>query len=476
MSRRTHDSPFAFWRPSRRRRLFRYVLIFLVVAGVVGALVTLFQRDQPPGSFTIASGPPGSASYLAAENYRRIAQENDFDLEIITTEDVAERLDMLLAGEAQVGFIPSGAAAGLETDKLRTLASVYYEPLWIIYRRELGAGAAIDDLQQLRGLRIAPGPSSVSTERLARLLLELNGITGEDATFVDLDQAEAVDGLRSGTLDVAFFAGAATENLILPLLRDPALDVLSVRRADTYAARYHFLTTLTLPEGLIDLEENLPPENKRLISSVANVVIRDDLHPDLIRLMTIALVETHEPGGLFEQPFEFPNAGFTDLPISREYLAYLEQIRSGESQLDNIFPFRIAALIDRIYLFAAPVILLLIPVIFRGPGVYSTLMRRRLYTWYQLLRDIEKRATRMNLEQIAIAEQALDEMERRLEEKFSISRGYLAGYYDLRMHIALVRDVLRERQEEMSRAPARPEEMTPPTELDAFPSGESVYT
>jgi hypothetical protein len=95
------------------------------------------------------------------------------------------------------------------------------------------------------------------------------------------------------------------------------------------------------------------------------------------------------------------------------------------------------------------VLLLLIPVVLRGPGVYSSLMKRRLYSWYQLLRDIEKRAARMNMEQIAIAEQALDEMERRLEEKFSISRGYLAGYYDLRMHIALVRGTLRERREEM---------------------------
>lgn len=449
MPRFNQDSPLAFWKPSRRRQLFRYALIFLLVAVVVSALITLFRRDQPPDSFTIAAGPPGSASYLAAENYRRIAQENGFDLEILSSEDVVERLDMLLAGEAQVGFIPSGAAAGLETDELRTLASVYYEPLWIIYRRALAPDEPFDDLQNLRGMRIALGPDSISTERLARLLLGLNGITEENATFVDLDKAGAIDGLRDGRVDAAFFVGAATEDLLLPLLRDPDLDIMSVRRAPAYANRYRFLTTIDLPEGAIDLEENIPSEDRRLLSAVATIVIRHDLHPDLIRLMTIALVETHEPGGLFEKPFEFPRVDLADLPISREYLAYLEQIRSGESQLDNIFPFRIAALIDRIYLFAVPVILLLIPIIFRGPGVYSTFMRRRLYTWYQLLRDIEKRAARMNLEQIAIAEQALDEMERRLEEKFSISRGYLAGYYDLRMHIALVRDTLRERREEM---------------------------
>lgn len=222
----------------------RGALLALAVVAVPAVAVTFFERDRPPAAFTIAAGPAGSASHLAAENYQRIAQENGFDLVIVTTEDVAERLDLLLANEAQVGFVPSGAAAGLETDALQTLASVYYEPLWILYRRALAPADPVDDLQALQGKRIALGSDSVSTERLARLLLGLNGISEENATFVDLSRAEAVDGLRDGSLDAAFFAGAATEAHILPLLRDPALDVMNARRADAYVRRYRFLTTV----------------------------------------------------------------------------------------------------------------------------------------------------------------------------------------------------------------------------------------
>jgi hypothetical protein len=450
MAERKSSTPRPIWQPSWQRRLLRVGLMVAAVIALVALAATFLQRDQPPSRFVIATGPEGSASYLAAVNYQRIARENEFELDIVVVEDIEERLAMLLAGDVEVGFIPSGSAAGLETDELRTLASVYYEPIWIFYRRALSPDQAIDDLQELRGARVALGPGSIGTERLARLLFELNGITAENTTFVDLEPAAAVAGLRDGTLDAAFFAGAATEEVILPLLRDPSLDIIGLRRAETYATRYRFLTTLALPEGLIDLEANLPSEPKTLLSAVANVVIRHDLHPDLIRLMTIAVVETHERGGMFEQPLEFPRVSNNDFPVSREYLAYLEQIRNGESQLDNIFPFRIAALIDRIYLFAIPVLLLLIPVVLRGPGVYGSLMRRRLYSWYQLLRDIEKRTARMNAEQIEVTERALDEMERRLEEKFSISRGYLAGYYDLRMHIALVRATVHERRKEMA--------------------------
>lgn len=452
MSTRKSSTPRPIWQPSWQQRLLRVGLIVAAVLALVALVATFLRQDKPPSRFTIATGPEGSASYLAAENYQRIARDNGFELDIVVSDEVEERLDMLLDGTAQAGFIPSGAATGLETDDLRTLASVYYEPVWIVYRRAIAPESAIDDLQELRGRRVALGPGSTSTKRLARLLFELNGISAENTTFVDLEPAAAVAGLRDGTLDAAFFVGAVTKEIILPLLSDPSLDIVSLRRAEAYATRYRFLTTLTLPEGLIDLEANLPSEEKTLLSAVANIVIRHNLHPDLIRLMTIAVVETHEPGGLFEKPLEFPRVSNNDLPVSREYLAYLEQIRNGESQLDNIFPFRIAALIDRIYLFAIPVLLLLIPVVLRGPGVYGSLMRRRLYSWYQLLRDIEKRTARMNLEQIEITERALDEMERRLEEKFSISRGYLAGYYDLRMHIALVRGQLHARRERMSAA------------------------
>lgn len=437
---------------NRRRQLLNLALVAGAVVALIAVAAVVIPRAQPPRSFTIVTGLQNSASYKAAQNYQRIARDNDFYVKIIPVEDSVRRLDMLLSGEAQVGFIPGGVATGLKTDELRTLASVYYEPLWIFYRRELSPDRTIDDLRQLRGLRVAFGPGNVGTERLARFLLDLNGLTDKDFEVVNPTRAEAVAGLKNGTLDVAFFNGSATNDAVLPLLQDPELELVNLRRASAYTTRYRFLTALTLPEGVISLKDNLPRGDRRLLSAVSNVVIRSDLHPDLIRLLTIAVVETHEPGGLFEEPYQFPNLKWADLPVSREYLAYLDQIQNGRSQLDNLFPFWLAALIDRIYIFALPVLLLLIPLFSRSPAVYGMFMRRKLHGWYQLLRDIEKRTAHMNAEQIKISEDALDEMERRLEEKFSISTGYLAGYYDLRMHIALVRGKLHQRRENMAAA------------------------
>ncbi len=442
-------NPESLLHRSWKRRLLSWGLILAALILFVSALIVLLQRDQPPTRFTIVTGMEDSASYAAALNYQRIAAENGFELVIVQVEDVVERLTMMESDQAQVGIVPGGAAEGLNIDGLETLASVYYEPIWIFYRMALAPNGPITDLRDLRGMRIAPGPGNISTERLARLLLDLNGLDGA-VTLVDVERSEVVEMLQNGELDAVFLNGSVTEDAVSALLADPALDLVNLRRAGAYTSRFRFLTTLILPEGVIDFENNLPPEDERLLSAIANVVVRGDLHPDLIRLLTTAVVNTHEAGGLFEAPYEFPNLRWTDLPLNREYQAYLQQIQNGESQLDNLLPFRLAALIDRIYLFAIPVLLFLIPVLTRSPIIYGALMRRRLFGWYQLLRDIEKRTANMNREQIEVTEQALDEMERRLEEKFSISRGYLAGYYDLRMHIALVREHLQTRREKMA--------------------------
>lgn len=58
------------------------------------------------------------------------------------------------------GLLPDGTATGLATEELRNLASVYYEPLWVVYRHALARGDLIDDSQKLSGKRIALGPGT----------------------------------------------------------------------------------------------------------------------------------------------------------------------------------------------------------------------------------------------------------------------------------------------------------------------------
>ncbi|PYN92891.1 MAG: hypothetical protein DMD91_31405 [Candidatus Rokuibacteriota bacterium] len=62
-----------------------------------------------------------------------------------------ETLGRLRRGEVTVGFVQGGTAADQDAEQLVSLASLFYEPLWVFHRRALG----VTSLGELRGRRIA---------------------------------------------------------------------------------------------------------------------------------------------------------------------------------------------------------------------------------------------------------------------------------------------------------------------------------
>ena len=54
--------------------------------------------------------------------------------------------------------------------------------------------------------------------------------------------------------------------------------------------RQHALTTVTLPAGIVDLSRHIPSEDKTLLASATNLVIRRDLNPTMGRSMIFRLV------------------------------------------------------------------------------------------------------------------------------------------------------------------------------------------
>ena len=91
---------------------------------------------------------------------------------------------------------------------------------------------------------------------------------------------------------------------------------MSLVLAEGYAKRHDFLTVLGLPAGTMDPANIKPEQDTALIATVANLVVRTDFHPDLLRLMTIAIVAVHSEGGILEGFREFPNFDHADLPVS----------------------------------------------------------------------------------------------------------------------------------------------------------------
>ena len=128
-----------------------------IIAAVLLALVALAAviiiAAQPPRAFTILTGREGAGYFRAAQEYRRIAAARGYDLTIRPTSGSVETLRLLEAGEAAIGFVQGGVTAGADPTELSTLAGVFYEPVWIFYRRDF-ADEPLIHLYELEGGRI----------------------------------------------------------------------------------------------------------------------------------------------------------------------------------------------------------------------------------------------------------------------------------------------------------------------------------
>jgi TRAP transporter TAXI family solute receptor len=426
------------------------VLIATVVLLSLLALAAyIIISSLPPREFTILTGRAGGGYYQAAQAYQKIAAERGFTLNIRETSGSVETLRLLQEGEAEIGFVQGGIAVGADPQQLSTLSSVFYEPVWIFVRKDSGIQEQLQDLDSLAGLRVAIGEPNSGTNKLARQILGVTGLTEENATFLELNSPDSAAALRDGTVDAAMFVVAPTSQTIQDLLRDDDLMLFNVARAEAYRSYFPFLTHVTLPQGSIDLVKNIPPQDTKLIASVANIIVRNDFHPDLIRLMTIAIVQTHEQGGLFEQRFEFPNFQYTDLPIGKEELAYVERIKSGESTLDNYLPFWAAALIDRYLLFVVPIAFLFLPLLSRSSYLYTFYSRRKITRWYQIVREIDVRLPTMTLEQVDSAMTTVQHIEDQLRERVKVTELWMPDLYGLLEHIDLFQMRLEKRRDQL---------------------------
>lgn len=457
---------------SRTNRLIIWGSVALGALLLAAAIAYVFWM-MPPREFSILVGREGGAYYEAAQAYKEVAAEKGFTLNIIPTAGSVETLERLQQGEAGIGFVQGGAVAAsngeADAAELRTMASVFYEPLWIFYRSEVAEGiedaedGRLTRLNQLAGLRVNLGEAGSGTEVLARLLLEETGVSNEDATFSNLPSGEAAEALANGEIDVAFFVLSPTAGLIRELMAQPETRLMDLTIADGYALRHDYLSVLELPAGTINPATIEPDVDIDLLSTVANLVIHEEFHQDLMRLMTIAIVRVHRDGGIFEEPGEFPNTDYAELPVDPREQAYIDSLKDGESWLDNYLPFWAAALVDRYLLFVLPIFLLLVPIISRAPLVLQMITRLRINRWYKRVREIELEVDQMDVAGIDDARRQLEGLDNFLARELDVSDNYMPDVYNLREHIGYIMTKLQRRKATVTGEPL------PAATVDATP-------
>ncbi len=413
-------------------------LTAIAVVGLVLALaIYWFIHLAPPRTVVITSGPEGSIFRANAEKYAKILARNGIKLKILTSEGSQENLNRLLDPKfrVDVGFVQGGLAGGHDIEDLVSLGSLYDEPLLIFYR----GPKELELLSQMKGRRLAIGPEGSGTRVLVLTLLKAGGIEpGGPTTLLDLDADDAVKALLGGRIDAAFLMGdSASIDNIRKLIHAPGVRLMNVAQAGGYGRRITYLNKMDLPEGALDLGNNLPPRDINLIGPTVELIAREGLHPALSDLLLEAAREIHGRAGLFRRQDEFP------APIQHEYHISSEArsfYRSGKGFLYRYLPFWVASVANRFLVVFLPTILFLIPVLRSIPKVYQMQVRLGIYRRYRALLTLERDMTGQKFEPEK-KEEFLERLEHieRATNKMKIPASFADRFYGLRGHIDLVR-------------------------------------
>ena len=418
-----------WWGPAGVLALLALVLSWVFLVG-----------PPPPKHFRFAAGVPGGAYTAFAEDYRQQFAQVHIDMQVVESQGSVDNVHLLqdpasgvVAALVQGGVIGSKAMA----KGLLALGSIGREPLWLFYRGE----QTLTQVRQLAGKRIGVGADGSGVRPVAMQVVVANGLDPEvsPTDLLSIGGDEAVARLHDGRLDAAFFVASVRSPRVQSLLRDASIKLMSFERADAYLSRFTWMTGAKLPRGVVSLSEDVPSASKTLVAPSTMLVVRDDIHPDLVPLLLEAAKRTHGDGDALTGPGIFPSADFVDLPLDKDAERYLDH---GPSWLFRVLPYRVAVQVDRLKILLLPLLTLLIPLFKLAPPLYRWRIRARVFRWYDTLWSLD-----MRLGSVKSASD-LDGMERRMLElerdleRVRVPASYMSEYYNLRLHAKLVRDRL----------------------------------
>jgi TRAP transporter TAXI family solute receptor len=414
----------------------------MLVLTLVGFVVAFhFVKPAPPTHLVIATGRTDGAYYEFALRYRELLARRGITLEVRATSGSVENIHLLEdpSKGVDVAFVQGGTGGTARSGELASLASLYFEPLWVFTRASLRA----EDMSGLRGRRLAVGPEGSGTRAIAELLLGANGIAANSTLLLPLAGLEAAQALQAGGVDAAFFVGSPQSSIVREAIRLQGITLMSFLRADAYARLHPFLTKLVLPQGTLNLPADLPPRDTLLLAPAANLVVRSDFHPALVDLLLGVAAEVHGGAGMFERALQFPSPDYLEFPLISEARRYY---RTGPSFLERYLPFWAATLVDRTKVMLLPLITLLFPLFKVVPPAYRWRIRAKIYRWYRDLHAVDAAlAERSNGSDLSDLLKKLDRIEAEVR-RIVVPLSYSESHYNLRLHINLLRSEVRAAQ------------------------------
>jgi len=412
---------------------FLTVSISILLLIIALFYITLqFIQPSSKKEFTIATGSKNGQYYKTALLYKEILEKQKVKVNILTSHGSIENLNLLKDKKVDMAFIQNGIDYDKKDTHLKSLASTYYEPLWIFYKNE---HYTMDYVVELTSKKISIGTHGSGTFDLASKILDDNKVTNANSSIFNYTTNEAKEKLLKGELEAIFLVTSADSPIVKELLENPKINLFSFKRAKAYSRKYSFLESINLYEGTIDLYKNLPSQNVNLLSTTATLLVRDDFSDELTRLVLKSIKNIHNKKSLFEAENQFPNIDNITIQTSEEAKRYFEY---GDTWLEKIFPYWIASNLDRLKILLIPLLTLLIPLLKGGFPLYKWSIRSKIYRWYDQVQDLDLALEGLGKEDLKNKLLEIEELKKEIKAETKVPLSYMGEYYDLIMHLELI--------------------------------------
>ncbi|RZU02903.1 TAXI family TRAP transporter solute-binding subunit [Rivibacter subsaxonicus] len=442
----TDEAPPGDGGDASSRPLLATSAAFLLLGLLLVLLAYWLLDPRPPRQVTLATGPEQGAYAAFGEQYREQLRRQRIEVTLRPSAGAAENLKLLEDPDSGVdfAFVQGGADRLRQPDEplpedLVALGSLFYEPVWLFYRtdsaKRLLGRPQLHGMAELKNWRLNVGAPGSGAANLALRLLDASGLEPQQLTLAQLPPTPAVVALIDGEIDALLFVSAPESPLVRMLLQTPGVGLLDFVQAEAYTRRVPVLSSVTLPRGVIDLAQDLPPQDVHLVAPTAMMVARESSHPALQQLFVQAARRIHGEAGWFQRRGEFPTPRNVEFTLSKEAERFYQ---SGPPMLQRHLPFGVANLVDRMWVVLASIIVVLIPLSRVIPPLYELRVRSKVFRWYGRLRQIEARLAAERSVDVARLRRELDALDARVD-RVKVPLAYADELYALRGHIQLVR-------------------------------------
>jgi TRAP transporter TAXI family solute receptor len=248
-------------------------------------------RAQPKRVLTIASGTVDGVYFPIAGLLSRIASDaRDLNVRAVVASSggAIANVQLIRTGEADFALVQNDVAyyafngvaleayVGKPVKSMAGVFTVYPELVHIVATQ----ASRVKSIRDLKGKRVVLGPLGSGTEQNALQILGAHGIGEPDLRVASrLPFSAAVEQLKAGLADAAFFTTALGAPAVADALESGQLTLIGVSRAatETLEQKYPFYTSGEIPANTYKGQERAVAAPAVMAMLVARTGLQDEL-------------------------------------------------------------------------------------------------------------------------------------------------------------------------------------------------------